>query len=317
MRFQLAHHSLKGSRPTNQDRIAYAERDNSILMVLADGLGGYDGGALAAETLTQSIVRAFESVRQPVIDKPSAFLALAIMQAHKTILKNGSAHVPPISPRTTCVVCLVQRGYAYWAHVGDSRLYHFRDNSLLQRTFDHSTTEQMHLDGLLSEDEMRLHPEKGHLLKCVGGPRRPTISLGTEISLNSGDTLLLCSDGLWQALSPAELARFVAFSSLDEGVEEMLLTAENKMKKTCDNLSAIGLRWEESRTREPPLQPVKVTETSHDAMWSDACRKNVDRKRRTRETETPAHGKGKSLDIAIKELEDFVSRFEPKRDRDR
>ncbi|MHB8257037.1 MAG: PP2C family protein-serine/threonine phosphatase [Acidiferrobacterales bacterium] len=317
MRFQLAHHSLKGSRPTNQDRIAYAERDNGILMVLADGLGGYDGGALAAETLTQSIVRAFESVRQPVIDKPSAFLALAIMQAHKTILKNGRAHVPPISPRTTCVVCLVQRGYAYWAHVGDSRLYHFRDNSLLQRTFDHSTTEQMHLDGLLSEDEMRLHPEKGHLLKCVGGPRRPTISLGTEIALNSGDTLLLCSDGLWQALSPAELARFVAFSSLDEGVEEMLLAAENKMKKTCDNLSAIGLRWEEGQTRELPLQPVKVTETSHDAMWSDACRRSVDRKRRTRETEPPAHGKGKSLDIAIKELEDFVSRFEPKRNRDR
>ncbi len=317
MHFQLAHHSLKGSRPTNQDRIAYAERDNGVLMVLADGLGGYDGGALAAEILTQSIVRAFQSVRQPVIDKPSAFLALAIMQAHNAILKSGRAHVPPISPRTTCVVCLVQRGYAYWAHVGDSRLYHFHDTNLLQRTFDHSTTEQMHLDGLLSEDEMRLHPEKGHLLKCVGGPRKPTISLGGETALNSGDTLLLCSDGLWQALRPNELARFLAFDSLDEGVEEMLLTAEGKMKKACDNLSAIGLRWEEDLTSELPLQTVKVKETSQDALWNDACRKSVDQRRRPADLVTPSHGKGKPLDVAIQELEDFVKQFEPKRGRDR
>ncbi|MHB8346624.1 MAG: PP2C family protein-serine/threonine phosphatase [Acidiferrobacterales bacterium] len=317
MRFQLAQYSLKGSRLTNQDRIAYAERDNGVLMVLADGLGGYDGGALAAETLTRSIVRAFESVRQPLIDRPSAFLALAIMQAHKLILKSGRAHVPPISPRTTCVVCLVQRGYAYWAHVGDSRLYHFRGSSLVQRTFDHSTTEQMHLDGLLSDDEMGLHSEKGHLLKCVGGPRRPTVSLGTETALNSGDTLLLCSDGLWQALSPAQLAHFIEFSSLEEGIEEMLLAAENKMRKACDNLSAIGLRWEERLTRELPLQPVGVKETSHDAMWGDACRKSLDKKRRSGEAGTRSSAKDKSLDIAIKELEEFVSKFEPKRGRDR
>ncbi len=316
MRYQLAHHSLRGARPTNQDRIAYAERDDAVLMVLADGLGGYDGGALAAETLTQTVVRAFESVRQPIIDRPSTFLALAIMQAHKTVVKNGRAHVPPISPRTTCVACLVQRGYAYWAHVGDSRLYHFRDNTLVHRTLDHSTTEQMHLDGLLSEDEMRLHPEKGHLLNCVGGPRRPTISLGQETALRPGDTLLLCSDGLWQALNPEELARFVGFTSLDEGTEEMLLAAENKMRKTCDNLSAISLRWEDRLTSELPLQPVNVQETSHDAMWDDACRKDIER-RRPRRTEAPAGDKGAPLDAAIRELEEFVSRFEPKRDRDR
>ncbi len=317
MRIQLAHHTLKGSRPTNQDRVAYAERDGAILMVLADGLGGYDGGALAAETLTQSIVRAFESVRQPVIDKPSAFLALAIMQAHKLIIKNGRASIPPISPRTTCVVCMVQRGYAYWAHVGDSRLYHFRGAKLLQRTLDHSTTEQMHLDGLLSEDEMRLHPEKGHLLKCVGGPQKPIISLGEETVLGQGDTLLLCSDGLWQAMNPAEIARFMGFRSLDEGVEEMLLVAERKMKKNCDNLSAMGLRWEDRPTAAPPLQPVRVAETSHEAMMTAVFRNRAGHRRRPENTGPPTHSRVETLDAAIKELEDFVSRFDPKRGKDR
>jgi PPM family protein phosphatase len=102
VKYQLAYHSLAGGRATNQDRVVCAERDNAVLMVLADGLGGHEGGALAAEILTQTALHAFEAVRQPVITKPSAFLALTIMQAHKTIFARGHAQVPPISPRTTC-----------------------------------------------------------------------------------------------------------------------------------------------------------------------------------------------------------------------
>jgi PPM family protein phosphatase len=254
MKFQLAHHSLKGARPTNQDRIAYAETDSALLMVLADGLGGHEGGELAAETLTQTLVRAFQSVKQPYISKPSAFLALGIMQAHKQILAQGRARIPPITPRTTCVVCLVQRGYAYWAHVGDSRLYHFRGGELLARTLDHSTTEQLRQEGLLSEEEMQQHPEKGHLLKCVGGPRKPVISLGEETALHRGDSLLLCSDGLWQAFTPDEIAQHLKAPALDVAVEEMLFAAVRKMKHGCDNVSAVCLRWEDAVTKSPPLQ---------------------------------------------------------------
>jgi serine/threonine protein phosphatase PrpC len=311
--FELTHHSLKGSRPTNQDRVAYAERDNAVIMVVADGLGGHEGGALAAEVLTQTLVRAFNAVKQPVITKPSAFLALAIMQAHKNILHIGAAHNPPITPRTTCVACLVQNGYAYWAHVGDSRLYHFRNGELMQRTLDHSTTEQLRLDGLLNEDEMRGHPEKSHLLKCVGGPRKPTISLGEETALHRDDTLLLCSDGVWQAFPPEQLYHYLRFESLEEGVEEMLLAAENKMKKACDNLSAMCLRWQEGVTSTLPLQPASQTqgETSQQLMWDEARIHNAGQRPKDKPG-TPAAGQKKSLEDSIEELESFVRQFEPK-----
>jgi serine/threonine protein phosphatase PrpC len=72
MKYQLASYSLAGGRATNQDRIVCAERDNAVLLVLADGLGGHAGGALAAEILTQTAQHAFEAVRQPAITKPSA-----------------------------------------------------------------------------------------------------------------------------------------------------------------------------------------------------------------------------------------------------
>jgi len=312
MKYQLAYHSLAGGRATNQDRVVCAERDNAVLMVLADGLGGHEGGALAAEILTQTALRAFEAVRQPVITKPSAFLALTIMQAHKAIYARGQAQVPPISPRTTCVLCLVQNGYAYWAHVGDSRLYHFRNGQALTRTLDHTVTEQMHIDGLLSEEEMTRHPEKARLLNAVGGTHAPSVSLGEETVLQRNDTLLLCTDGLWEALSADELYGFLKYATLDEGIEEMLLAAENRMKQRADNLSAICLRWQDNVTSALPIQSQVMKETSHKTLVEDARIRNAEKKLRGRGTKEVQDNTRKTLENTIDELEAFLAHFEKK-----
>lgn len=313
MKYQLAHHSLAGGRATNQDRIVCVEGDNATLLVLADGLGGHEGGALAAEMLTLTAQRAFESIRQPLITKPSAFLALTIMQAHKAIVARGEAMIPPISPRTTCVLCLIQNGYAYWAHVGDSRLYHFRAGNVLRRTLDHTLTEQMHIDGVLSEEEMKRHPDKARLLKALGGPRPPSISLGEETPLQPGDVLLLCTDGVWEALSGAELAGFLKFGSLEEGVEEMLFAVENRMKQKADNLSAIALRWEDAITTAPPLQPKGLRETDHKTLIEDmrihTAEKKIQANTKTK-AKTKADDPKTSLEATIDELEQFLARFE-------
>jgi len=310
MKYQIALHSLAGGRASNQDRVVIAERDNAVLMVLADGLGGHEGGAMAAEILTHTAQRAFEAVRQPLITKPSAFLALAIMQAHKAIVAHGDQQQPPISPRTTCVVALVQNGYAYWAHVGDSRLYHFRNGRVLSRTLDHTVTEELHLGGLLSEEEMKRHPDKARLLMAVGGPRPPSITLGEETALATGDCLLLCTDGLWEALTAEELSGFLKFGSLEEGVEEMLLSAENRMKKKADNLSAIGLRWEDAAPTAKPLQPKGGGEANHKTLIEDVRIHAAEKKLRTRDPNAPASEARKSLESTIDELEEFLSRFE-------
>ncbi len=255
MNYEVSYHSERGARPMNQDRVAIAERDNAVLLVVADGLGGHRGGEIAAEILTQTIVHAFQTVRGPVINRPSAFLALGILQAHQAILRRTMASVADIQPRTTCVLCLVQNGYAYWAHVGDSRLYHFRHGRLVQRTQDHSTVEELRKDGLLTEEEMRSHPQKGKLTKCVGGPNKPTIALGEETLLARDDVLLLCSDGVWEAHAPEDLERYFSRQrSLDDTVSEMLGSAEHKMADGCDNISAACLRWLEDLPLALPLQ---------------------------------------------------------------
>lgn len=301
MRYQLAAHSLTGSRPSNQDRVGYAERDNAVLLVLADGLGGHEGGALAAETLTKSVVETFQNVRQRRIERPSIFLALAVLQAHRSIVLRGNMQHPPISPRTTCVLCLVQEGYAYWAHVGDSRLYHFRDGKLLARTHDHSVTEQLHLRGVLDEAEMRQHPQKAQLTKCVGGPHPPTVSLGPETALTQDDNLLLCSDGLWEAYTQDELAVYLDFSSLEEGVEEMLLDAERRMKQKCDNLSAVSLRWEQGRTDAPPLESGGAREVTEHTLVDEASHSIA--------REHQGAAKSEDLDSTLRDLEAEINRL--------
>jgi serine/threonine protein phosphatase PrpC len=315
MRYQLASLSLPGARPTNEDRVAVAERDNAVLMVLADGLGGHAGGALAAETLTQTLVRAFQTVRAPLIERPSAFLALSILQAHRLIVNLGRRAHPPLEPRTTCVACLVQNGYAYWAHVGDSRLYHLRDGRVLYRTFDHTTIEQLRRDGLLSEAEMNEHPQKSRLLKCVGGPKPPTIALGEETLLKQDDILLLVSDGVWEAFTPEELAaQMDRPGPLEEHVEELLAAAERRMRTQCDNVSAVALRWEAAASAAGlPLQGNPAIEIDGEALLENIP-SLLSRRTRAAARPTPAASADggtdrrghKPIEREIRELEEYL-----------
>ena len=315
MKYQVTQYSLRGARRQNEDRVGVAERDNAVMLAVADGLGGHRGGEVAAEILVQTLLHAFQSVRQPVIQRPSAFLALSILQAHHAIVTRGQEAQSTIEPRTTCVACFVQNGYAYWAHVGDSRLYLFRQNHFVLRTQDHTTIEELHRDGLLTEAEMLEHPQKSHLLNCLGGPLKPTVSMGEETLLQPGDTLLLCTDGLWEAFTQEQIALYLKASALDEAVEEMLYAAVRKMGHGSDNISAICLRWEDAIAKNPPLQGNAAVQID-EAMLREEARHHLPQvaKQAPRKSAAPAaeqvDDSDKPLEARIKEIEDYLKKFE-------
>jgi serine/threonine protein phosphatase PrpC len=220
-------------------------------MVVADGMGGHKYGDLAAQIATQATVDYFQRKARPRLEDPRAFLGEAAMLAHNGINKYAHDHGLLETPHTTGVLCLVQDETAYWAHIGDSRLYLFSEGKLVARTFDHSTVEQMFRQGLIREDEMLTHPERNKIYNCLGGYIVPEVEQSGALPLNSGDTLLLCSDGVWSVLTQEEIAITLETFPLEQAVTYLMDHAEFRGGEMGDNLSLVAMTWGEARKPDP------------------------------------------------------------------
>ncbi len=219
------------------------ETRHAILLVLADGLGGHAGGDLAAETVVNCAIRLFKSVTQP-IRNPRAFINDIILRAQRDVLELAAASSPPLQAKSTCVVCIVQDGLAYWGHLGDSRLYVVRNKALLTRTIDHSRVEELYKRGLITEEEKSTHPDKNLITRCIGSEnQRPQPSISRALPLQLGDVILLCSDGLWSPLTDKEIYNGVQKRNFDDAIEDLASEAEETSYPHSDNISVIALRW--------------------------------------------------------------------------
>jgi PPM family protein phosphatase len=317
MKYQVAQLSIAGGRSHNEDRVGIAERGNAVLLVVADGLGGHSGGELASEATVETVLKVFQGVKQPRLSDPFAFLALTVLKAHRAVYSRAQMHVPPLEARTTCVVCLVQEGYAYWAHVGDSRLYHFRRSRVLKRTEDHTPVEELRRDGIISEDEMTSHPRKNYLLRSLGGHEDPRISLSEETPLHTDDVLLLCSDGLWESLTPDEISHYLEVPNLEDGIEEMLFNAEKRKGDSSDNISVACLRWEDQMVLAAPRHAGPARQMDSEQLYRGAAMKKVAATVQRPPVEAPKSAaepdaKPKSVERRIQELEEYLRQFEPK-----
>lgn len=252
MKYQVEKTSRLGNRVVNEDRIGVAENKDAVLLVLADGMGGYRGGQIASKALVNRMVRQFHRSKFPAAD-PKEFLKELIADAHLAVIRAGAEQYPPIEPRTTCVVCLIQEGTACWGHVGDSRLYMYRGGQPFSKTVDHSKVEDMRRKGDLSEDEIANHPKRHLVTRCVGYQKHPPIpTISEPLPLEKYDMLMLCSDGLWGPLEDSILVDNLTQFPLTQAVERLAYQAEFRSYPEADNISMIAFRWisEESEAEE-------------------------------------------------------------------
>ncbi len=240
MHCETASTSLRGDRSENQDRCAVLEDGMRTLLLLADGMGGHARGELAATTFIDSLSRAFHSKRETVA---ADFLQRAFGQAHADIIAAGRETSPPSEPHTTGIACLVANGRARWAHVGDSRLYLLRNDTVLVRTLDHSLVEERIQLGELAEADRNRDPLRNYVTRALGGdPRPPEASLSDEVALQPGDVLLLCSDGLWAALAAKRLFELLHAGSLQVCTDRLAAEAVANSAPASDNVSLVALR---------------------------------------------------------------------------
>jgi PPM family protein phosphatase len=245
LRIEYAEVSLLGCRTDNQDRVSVAVSEHSALLVVIDGMGGHSDGAKAAETAIKALVEAFWHTPQPILD-PLGFLHLTLGRAHEEVVKLGTALPLEARPRATCAVCLVQNGSAFWAHIGDSRVYLLRRGKVFKRTRDHSHVEFLLREGVITQDQAISHPMRNFVECCLGGePFLPEMTVSMREPLEANDVLLVCSDGLWGGVDDADIGG--AFPSQRPSLREDLVKLAEKSVATVgagsDNTTAAVVRW--------------------------------------------------------------------------
>jgi serine/threonine protein phosphatase PrpC len=245
MQIEYAKVSALGDREDNQDRAAVVVSDEAALMLVFDGMGGHSDGAMAAETGMKVVQDLFVAKEQPIFD-PQGFLYMALSKAHDKVVTLGADLDVDFRPRATCAVCLVQEGLAFWAHIGDSRIYQVRDQKVLTRSRDHSHVEVLIQEGAISEEEAQDHPMRNFVECCIGGDLPvPDMSITGGKRLEPGDVLLACSDGLWSGLSDDDMAEIgkPGDDNLVDNLKNLSMKALSVNSPYSDNTTGTALRW--------------------------------------------------------------------------
>jgi serine/threonine protein phosphatase PrpC len=243
MRFSVYQVSRKGGREKNEDRMGYCYTREAGLFALADGMGGHPEGEVASQMALQTVAAMFQRDSRTSLESPLRFLHEAIMSGHHQLLRYATQRGLMDTPRTTMVACILQGHSAYWAHCGDSRLYMVRGGKLIARTRDHSYSE-------LQESVSQAMPG-GHerfnrnvLFTCLGSPGRPVIDTAGPILMQSGDRILLCSDGLWGTISDEIITQQLAVQPISDAVPELVEMALREAGSKSDNVSVLAVEWE-------------------------------------------------------------------------
>jgi serine/threonine protein phosphatase PrpC len=235
------------SRQNNEDRYSYWEpaedkqfQSKGRLAVIADGMGGMEGGQEASRIAVETIEQVYGDAAE---GDPRSLLLEGFRAAHARIVRYASQHAELQGMGTTCTAIVLRDKNLYYAHVGDSRLYLVHDSTIRTLTRDQSYVARLVEQGVISPTEALSHPHRNVLIMALGvGTEILPESSEQPIALGKGDTLLLCTDGLWSMVSDSEMQLAVGDGTLDEACRS--LVGKAKERGAPDNVTIQAVRVE-------------------------------------------------------------------------
>lgn len=245
-------------RHENQDSMGYLQLEQipyqgAHLLVVADGMGGASGGQVASTIAVREILSYFQD--DPNME-PDVALREAVEGAAQKILEHARKEPSLSGMGTTCVVLLALNGYLFAAHVGDSRIYLFRDGQLSRLTRDHSAVQRLVEAGILTEEEAKNHPRQNVLSRVLGSEHPLYVEImAPPLRLQSGDRIMQGSDGLHGEVSDEDLADILATEPIEKVTEILVKTANDNGGN--DNITVQVLAY-----GDPPVQ-------EHVEIWHD------------------------------------------------
>lgn len=228
--------SHKGRRhPHNEDSIlTVGLADGSLLLAVADGVGGERAGEVASKEAVRTIEQQVKALAKA---PPGERLQAAIRQASAAIWKSSQDNVKLRGMATTTVAAIVAGGQAWLANVGDSRAYLIVDGGITQLTDDHSLVAERVRDGDLTEEEAKESRARHIITRSVGSDEEVEPDLFGPLALPTGSHLLLCSDGLHDVVSDEEIASIVTGNDLAHAAQRLIERANEEGGP--DNISVV------------------------------------------------------------------------------
>lgn len=224
-----------GGRSQNEDTVWIGNSDRGVCAIVADGLGGHGGGQIASRAAVESLSRQY---RQKMLSSREG-MRRAFESAHREVTCRQSKSC---MMKTTAVVLCIDGQEARWGHVGDSRLYHFSGNHIVEQTLDQSVSQIAALMGEIAPEQIRFHEDRNKVLRALGGSSWEP-ALADAVSVASGThAFLLCSDGFWEYVYEAEMERELAGSaSPEEWLARMERILRMRVKGDNDNYTAAAV----------------------------------------------------------------------------
>ncbi len=244
-------------RDKNEDTFFVREIIDKRFLVacVIDGVGGYEGGDIAAAIARSVIMKKLETLSEDVVKT----LQLAIVAANAKInqQKKAGTNNERMACVLTCAVADIKNNKFWYAHVGDTRIYLLRDRSLIKISKDHSAVGFLEESGKLSEEEAMRHPRRNEINKALGFEDDITaaadfIETG-ESPFLSGDVLLLCSDGLTDMISSATIISILTVEKTLAEKAKALIDAANAAGGN-DNITAVLVE----NNKQPAQKPVPI-----------------------------------------------------------
>jgi serine/threonine protein phosphatase PrpC len=238
-----------GNRPSNQDAMGSALQDGLACFVMADGTGGHEGGEVASKLVVDAVLAKFLQEASFGARALRSYIDCAIVKvAQNKKLTEKRRHMS-----ATVAALLIDQSNrcALWAHLGDTRIYLFRDGKIQCLTRDHSLAQRFVDAGYANFDQLRTHPQRSVLYAAIGaeGDTFPEV-IKDAVEIQDGDAFLICTDGFWEWVVEAQMEQSLSVArSSDEWLGAMSRIADGNAsvsKKQRDNYSAITI-W----LREP------------------------------------------------------------------
>lgn len=246
MRNQLTYAEITniGGRKVNEDSIGVINTASRTGFILCDGLGGHGMGDIASQMAVEIFFEEMSS------DKKSKRVIIDTFEkAQETILKEQENRNASNKIKTTAVVAVVDEHHAHIGHIGDSRLYIFRNNKISKRTLDHSIPQMLALSKEIKDEEIRNHPDRNMLLRVIGTEwQEAQYEMMKSIPLRKIQAMLLCSDGFWELIDEEAMCQCLKdANNVEDWLETMIKIVEiNGTGRDMDNFSAIAI-WNERK----------------------------------------------------------------------